>query len=125
MKKITTISLLVVLGLTVLTSATLADYGSKKKYSLAGVVKENNTLNPLSGVKVKLYTSSYRYKKYSDTDTTSLSGKYKFSDLEKGTYTLKVTKNGYRNPRDVKKDSVTKVVKVDKSKRSNLYLQKI
>jgi len=123
MKKLIGLSLVLVLAIFVVASVALADYG--KGNSLAGVIKEYKTLRPLSGTTVKLYDSYGRYKRYKNSDTTSLAGKYKFSDLKEGTYTISVVKNGYRNPSDMKKNVVSRVIRVDGNDRKNLYLQRI
>ncbi|MFA5993707.1 MAG: carboxypeptidase regulatory-like domain-containing protein [Parcubacteria group bacterium] len=120
MKKILTISVISLLGVALTTSAALASYGKNGK--LAGYVKEYQTLIPLAKSKVKLYNKSGNLK---DTDTTSKKGKYSFSDLKEGTYRVKAKADGYRNPKDFKKDYVSKTVKVKGSDRKNLYLQKI
>lgn len=120
MKKLLTISLASVFGLALVTSAALANYGSDSK--LSGYVKEYKTLIPLSKAKVKLYKKNGKLK---DSDTTSRRGKYKFTDLTSGTYRVKAKADGYRNPKDFRKDAVSKTVKVKGSDRKNLYLQKI
>ncbi len=120
MKKLITLSLVGVLGVILGSSAALANYGENN--SLAGYVKEYATLIPLSGARVKLYTRGGSYK---DSDMSSLRGKYKFSDLKEGTYRVRTSKTGYRNPVDMKKNIVSKTVKVDGPERKNLYLQKI
>lgn len=120
MKKIAIISLISICGFAFLASTALAGYGSKKK--LSGYVKEYKTLKPLAKAKVKLYKKNGRLK---DTERTGKKGKYKFSDLSKGTYKLKVKLDGYRNPKDVKKDTLSKSIVVKKNIMKNLYLQKI
>lgn len=120
MKKLIVLSLVVILGIVLVYSAALANYGENN--NLAGYVKEYATLIPLSGTKVKLYTKGGSYK---DSDTSSLKGKYKFSHLKEGTYKVRTSKFGYRNPVDMKKNVVSKTVKVDGPARKNLYLKKI
>jgi hypothetical protein len=79
-------------------------------------------MKALAKAKVKLYKKNGKLK---DSDTTSGKGKYNFSDLTEGTYKVKVKVEGYRNPKDFRKDTVSKTVKVDGKDRKNLYLQKI
>jgi len=120
MKKIITVSTLSLLGVALVASVAVANYGDDN--SLYGYVKEYKTLKPLEGAKVKLYKKSGVRK---DSDKTNHKGKYKFSDLKEGTYKVKAEKSRYRNPKDAKKDSVSKTVKVNGKDRKSLYLQKI
>lgn len=120
MKKIISISVLSIFGIALVASSALAGYGEGK--TLSGYVKEYKTLKPLKKAKVKLYKKSGKLK---DTDKTDKKGKYKISGLSQGTYKVKTSFAGYRNPKDAKKDSVSKTIKIKKSKTQNLYLQKI
>lgn len=120
MKKFALISLMSMFGLVSIAPVASANYGEDN--SLFGYVKEYNTLTPLTGAKVKLYKKSGKLK---DSDRTNFRGKYKFSDLSEGTYRVKVEMPGYRNPKDVKKSSVTRTLKIDGKTRKSLYLQKI
>jgi hypothetical protein len=119
MKKFIAVSLLSVFGLVGIVPAVSANYGEDN--SLLGYVKEYQTLIPLAHAKVKLYKKSGKLK---DSDKTNLRGKYHFSDLAEGTYRVKVRVEGYRNPKDMRKDTVSKTVKVNGKDRKNLYLQK-
>jgi uncharacterized protein YfaS (alpha-2-macroglobulin family) len=121
MKKFFTISLASIFGLALVTTAAFAAYGENKS-KLAGYVKENNTLIPLAKAKVKIYKKNGKLK---DTDKTNSKGKYSFSDLDSGTYRIKATMEGYRNPKNFNKEHVSKTVKVKGSDRKNLYMQKI
>ncbi len=120
MKKFALISLMSIFGLVSIAPVASANYGEDN--SLFGYVKEYNTLTPLTGAKVKLYKKSGKLK---DSDRTNSRGKYRFSDLSEGTYRVKVEMPGYRNPKDVKKSSVTRTLKIDGKTRKSLYLQKI
>lgn len=120
MKKITAISVLSIFGIALVASSALAGYGDKKK--LSGYVKEYNTLIPLQKAKVKLYKKSGKLK---DSDKTDKRGKYSFSDLSQGTYKVRVSVEGYRNPKDAAKNKVSKTIKLKKRTYKNLYLQKI
>ena len=120
MKKFITISLASIFGVVLVTSAVLANYGKDNR--LFGYVKEYRTLIPLAKAKVKLYKKSGKLK---DSDTTNGRGKYKFSDLTEGTYKVKAKVDGYRNPLDFRKDTVSRIIKIDGKKQHNLYLQKI
>lgn len=120
MKKFAFISLMSIFGLMSVAPVASANYGDDN--SLFGYVKEYNTLIPLAGAKVKLYKKSGKLK---DTDKTNFRGKYKFTDLSEGTYRVKVEMYGYRNPKDIRKNSVTRTLKVDGKTRKSLYLQKI
>ncbi|MFA5985913.1 MAG: carboxypeptidase regulatory-like domain-containing protein [Parcubacteria group bacterium] len=120
MKKYIVISLISIFGLSAIVPAVSANYGEDN--SLLGYVKEYQTLVPLAHAKVKLYKKSGKLK---DSDKTNLRGKYHFSDLTEGTYKVKVRVEGYRNPKDIRKDTVSKTIKVDGKDRQNLYLQKM
>jgi hypothetical protein len=123
-KKIITLSLLVAVSTLFVAAAALAGYGSsnEKKSKLSGYVKEYKTLRPLSGASVKLYNKSGALK---DKDKTNKKGKYKFSDLNKGTFRVKAKFVGFRNPIDAKKDTASKTIKVSGSDTKNLYLVSI
>ncbi|EKE10697.1 MAG: hypothetical protein ACD_15C00212G0018 [uncultured bacterium] len=120
MRKFFTISLASIFGLALVSTAAFAAYGENSK--LAGYVKETNTLVPLAKAKVKIYKKNGKLK---DTDRTNSKGKYSFSDLDSGTYRVKATMEGYRNPKNFNKEHVSKTVKVNGSDRKNLYMQKI
>lgn len=122
-KKITTLSVLTLVASLFAVSFALADYGSEKNSKLFGYVKEYKTLIPLKGAKVKLYSKSGGTLK--DKDTTNSRGKYSFGDLKSGTYKVKATFSGYRNPTDVQKNTISKTVKVKGSDKKNLYMVKI
>ncbi len=120
-KKITTLSVITIAVSLFAASFALADYASEKNSKLSGYVKEYKTLKPLYHASVKLYKSG----NLKDKDKTNKKGKYSFSDLKSGTYKVKATFAGYRNPTDVKKNSVSKTLKVKGSDKKNLYMVKI
>jgi len=120
MKKNITIFLASFFVIMLAASFALANYGDDNK--LSGHVRAYNTLNPLNKAKVKLYSSGGHLKK---SKKTTGNGSYKFSDLTEGTYKVKASLAGYRNPKDANKSTVSKTVKVDGSEKKNLYLQKI
>jgi len=127
MKMIVTIFLASVFGIALLASTAFAGYGGsssseKSNKRLSGYVKEYKTLIPLSKAKVKLYKTNGKLQK---TKSTDKKGKFKFSDLKRGTYKIKTSFVGYRNPKDAKKNTVSARVKVKGSNTKNLYLQKI
>jgi len=120
MKKLATISLLSLVGVALLATGALANYGEDNK--LSGYVRQYDTKKGIKKAKVKLYKKSGSLK---DTDKTRPNGKYSFKDLEEGTYKVKAKADGYRNPKDAKRNSVNKTVKVDGNDKKNLYLKKI
>ncbi|GEM_PF-3738428 len=118
MNKTRVVSLFLAVGFLGLTCSTaLASY-EVSKYAFKGYVKEKSTLNPLAGAKVKIYKNS----KLKDSDKTSWRGAYKFKKLAKGTYKIKASLDGYRNPKNVKKNTVSKTVKVKSGAKKNLYM---
>jgi len=118
MNKKRIVSLLLAVGFLGLTCSTaLASY-EVSKYAFKGYVKEKSTLKPLAGAKVKIYKNN----KLKDSDKASKSGAYKFKKLKKGTYKIKASLTGYRNPSDVKKSTVSKTVKVKSGAKKNLYM---
>ena len=116
-----TLSVLTIIASLFAVSFALADYGSSKNSKLSGYVKEYKTLRSLQGASVKLYKGN----SLKDKDKTNSKGKYSFSDLKKGTYKVKATFAGYRNPTDMHKNTVSKTVKVSGSTKKNLYMVKI
>lgn len=121
MNKKRVVSLFLAVGVFAFVASTaLASY-EVKKYTLKGYVKEYKTLKPLVKAKVKLYSKNGKYKNKSDK--TSKKGLYKISGIKKGTYKVKASLAGYRNPSDVNKNTVTATVKVKSGARKNLYMQ--
>jgi hypothetical protein len=120
MKNIIKIAITSIFCFSLAVSAVLANYGNDNR--LWGYVKEYHTFRILPGAKVKLYRKSGSLK---DIDKASLGGKYKFTDLKEKTYRVKVSMVGYRNPRDIRKNSVSRLIEIDGSTRKNLYLEKI
>jgi hypothetical protein len=120
-KKLTIIPVLTIAVSLFAASFALADYGSEKNSKLSGYVKEYKTLRALNGAHVKLYKGGT----LKDKDKTNSKGKYSFSKLKSGTYKVKATFAGYRNPTDVQKNTVSKTVKVKGSDKKNLYMVKI
>jgi len=126
-KKISLLFLISLFGIALVFSTAIASYGDddddedKSDKKISGYVKEYKTKIPISKAKVKLYKKSGKFK---DSDKTNSKGKYIISDLSEGTYKIKVSVPGYRNPKDVKKDSASKTVKIKNRTYKNLYLQK-
>lgn len=119
-KKLAATSGLILGGLALVSTAVLANYGDDN--SLKGKVKVSGTSTAIKGAKVKLYSENGNSLK--DSDKTKANGKYKFKDLSEKKYRLEVTATGYRNPKNVKKDKVKKVVDVDGETTKNVYLTK-
>lgn len=118
MKKLTAV-LLVVLGVSFVSAAALANYGDNNK--LSGYVKVKGTLKPIGKASVKLYSTGGSKK---DSDKTSSKGKYSFKDLSERKYVIRVKATGFRSPKDAKKTTVSYTVKVDGSTTKNVYLVK-
>jgi len=119
MKKIVTLSIIVVACVALTATVALANYGKDNK--LSGYVKVKGTLVAIKGVKVKLYTTGGTQK---DSDTTNAKGKYSFKDLHEQKYVVRATAVGYHDPANVKKNTISYTVKVDGNKTKNFYFVK-
>ena len=64
------------------------------KGSVSGKVTAKKSSKPLNRAKVSLKSKELNFK---DKTTTDSDGKYVFSDLSAGNYTLKVKKQGFKN----------------------------
>jgi Ca-activated chloride channel homolog len=81
--------------------------------SVSGIVVDANTKKPLADVTVVAVNGSSK----SEVVTTNAQGQFKISSLPQGTYTLKVSKDDYKNH-----DKKEVVVKTDNTTKVNIEL---
>jgi len=93
----------------------------KKNSKLSGYVKEQNTLIPIAGASVKLYTKGGTKKGSTKTDKN---GKYSFKKLYSGKYIVKFSAVGYVNPKYPENLKVSYNLKISGSTRKNGYFLK-
>lgn len=118
MKKTLTV-LAILAGVSLVGSVAFANYGDLNK--IFGYVKQEGTLIPINKAKVRLYSEGGTKK---GSDTTDKRGYYYFKRLSEKKYVVKVTVEGYHDPKNVKKNTITATVKADGPKKKNFYFAK-
>lgn len=113
MRKLAYIPILLIISLT----AAFGQQESAEPGEIHGTVYRRGSGNPLSFVSVRLAEINQRVQ-------TDLNGKFQFSDLPAGQYTLTVFAIGYRYPENAPKDAIV-VVKSGEPTHIKIYLERV
>jgi len=97
---------------------TIKTHHKQKDSKLSGYVKEQNTLLPISGASVRLYTKGGTKK---GSTKTNKDGKYSFGNLYSGKYVVKISAIGYVNPNHPERLAISHNLKISGSTNANGY----